>query len=436
VKFSSELFLISALCVGMFVTVTAEAGNQLFEGSWTVKAFGNERAGGTGESEFYSAFGMPQGIQCNPNQPRCPFESTPTDGNGKWAPLGGSPQQALFCAPWYNWQGAGTKSRPPRSSPYSCSVGCTGMLLPIPPLYRNPNFFTSAGEPNATSCTATSTGATPGGKGLVQAGHPVAGRWVAVTTGTQRGGFSFAPAAANGAGIRTTDQIGEFPAVGPYLYSYTYATLRNGAGEFGAGAGPGAFNRNFYNGKGTQRVANISVKQGVAKFGGTMRMLGALTSKVCYYRNGGCSLGSNDWRYDAVGATAYTATGVVTRGYLATINAYYYHTGLMQTSTINVEGSRFPWTTGSVSVTATARGPHKTVHYARGYDNRNTTTPSGKGTIQLVSPVLTRWFQPAANYETGGIGILRIKFVPEPQSWAMLLAGASLLGVGHRMRVR
>jgi hypothetical protein len=44
--------------------------------------------------------------------------------------------------------------------------------------------------------------------------------------------------------------------------------------------------------------------------------------------------------------------------------------------------------------------------------------------------------QPALNFETGGIGILRIKFVPEPQTWAMLLAGASLLGVAFRMRGR
>jgi len=28
----------------------------------------------------------------------------------------------------------------------------------------------------------------------------------------------------------------------------------------------------------------------------------------------------------------------------------------------------------------------------------------------MVTPVLTRWLQPAANFETGGIGILRINF--------------------------
>ena len=343
----------------------------------------------------------------------------------------------MFCAPWYDWGGFGTNVRPAKGMTRTvyCSYACGKNRLPIPPLYRNPNFFSSAGQPNVTSCNAISTGVTPEGKGLVQAGQPVAGTWSAVTTGTQRGGFGFAAAPANGAaGVRTTGRIGEFSAVGPYLYSYTYATLRNSTGVFGPGNGPGAFNLDFYYGR--KIAANIHVKQGSAKFGGTMRMLGASTTKACYYRNGGCSLGNKDWRYEAIGAAAYTSSGVVTKGYQATYKALYFHTVLMQTSTVNVDGSRFAWTTGSVTVTARGRGPHATVHYARGFDNRNTATPSGKGTIQLVTPVLTRWLQPAANFETGGIGILRIKFVPEPQAWAMLVAGISLLGVGHRTRRR
>jgi hypothetical protein len=144
----------------------------------------------------------------------------------------------------------------------------------------------------------------------------------------------------------------------------------------------------------------------------------------------------NNWRYDAVGTAAHTYLGVVTTGYVVTFIAYYRNATLMLTSTVRVEGSRFPWTTGSVTVTAVGRGPHDTVHYARGYDNRNTTTPSGKGTIQLVAPVLTRWLQTAATYETAGIGIFKIKFMPEPQSWVMLAAGGSLLGVASRLRSR
>ncbi|MCH8890693.1 MAG: thrombospondin type 3 repeat-containing protein, partial [Myxococcales bacterium] len=72
---------------------------------------------------------------------------------------------------------------------------------------------------------------------------------------------------------------------------------------------------------------------------------------------------------------------------------------------------------GSVTVKATGRGPHKTVHYAHGYDNRTTTMLSGvtnaNGTIQLVTPVITRRLVSAAgfDFETSGIGILRIKFI-------------------------
>jgi hypothetical protein len=214
------------------------------------------------------------------------------------------------------------------------------------------------------------------------------------------------------------------------MYSYTYATLRNDAGVFGPGKGPGSLNLVYKNFWDTQSVASINVKQGAAKFGGTMRMLGGLTTKNCYYRNGTCSFGGNNWRYDAVGAPAYTYEGVVTRGYLATYRGYYFHPGVKDSSTVNVYGYRFPWTTGSVTVTAKGgkwRWPHKTVHYAHGYDNRNTTTPSGLGTIQLVTPVLTRWLRSGWNYETAGIGILRIVFVPEPQTWVMLVAGVSCL---------
>jgi hypothetical protein len=121
--FSNRLFMLGLFCIGITAAATAQAGNQLFKGSWTVKAFGNECSvadpspgphcgNGASESWVYSAFGLPQGILCNPNQPRCPFDSTPTDGLGNFAPLGGSQGQALFCAPWSNWQGLGTTARP------------------------------------------------------------------------------------------------------------------------------------------------------------------------------------------------------------------------------------------------------------------------------------------------------------------------------------
>jgi hypothetical protein len=431
----TRMLVLGLLSVGIAVATTAQAGNQLFEGSWTVKAFGNECSnavdptpgphcpGGATESEIYGAFGIPQQIQCNADQPRCAASETPTDGAGVFAPLGGKQTYALFCAPWANWAGNGTSVRPAKGET-AISTGMDG--IKIPPLYRNPVFFTSGGEPGITLCSSN-TRSTLGGKGLAQAGVPITGTWGATTS--TGGAFNFAAAPANG-GVRVTGAVGEFAAIYPYVYSYTYANLKNKTGFFGPGSGPGDFNLLKKQGN---TVASITVKEGAAKFGGTMTMLGAYTTKVCYYRNGGCSLGENDWRYDAIGTSAPTVNGVVTNGLSVTFKAYYYHTALHVWSTIDVEGSRFPWTTGSVTLTATGRGPHKTVHYTQGFDNR---TASGKGTIQMVTPVLTRWLQPAANFETGGVGILRINFVPEPQTWMMLFAGVSLLGVGYRMRGR
>jgi hypothetical protein len=418
---------------------TAQAGNQLFEGSWTVKAFGNEITGGTtGRAEFYSAYGIPLGIQCNDRWPRCPFQSTPTDGSGMFNPVGGiheTPPQT-FCAPWGNWMGGGATARPAKGG-----TARTGQGNPIPPLYRNYAFFTTmtpSAQPNLTYCNATSTDGM-GGPGALMLGNPVTGRWSAVTTGTQHGGFNFAAALAPpAAGVRTTGQIGEFPRINPYSYRYTYATLRNDQGAFGPGQGPGAFSFTYTQSLTT--TARINVKQGAARFGGTMQMLGALTAKICYYRNGGCSRGVNNWRFDAVGATADTSLGVVTAGKVATYRAYYHITGLMTTYTNIVVGARFPWTTGSVTIVAPKNGTgfptRRTIHYAHGYDNRNTTTPSGLGTIQLVTPVMTRLIVPNLTPRLGGIGILRIKFIPEPQMWTMLVAGVAILGVGYRMRGR
>jgi len=430
--FTHRLLVVVLLSIGITTATTAQAGVQLFEGSWTVKAFGNEITGGTGEYEFYSAWGHPLGWQCNQYIPRCPIASTPTNGKGKWAPLGGTLiGKTPFCTPWSDWQGDGTAARPAKGKTETTTM--FGGL--IPPLYRNPAHFSSAGQPNLTFCSGLSTGATPGGKGFIQAGQPVTGTWVATTSGTQKGGFNFAAAPpAGSAGVRATGVVGEFDALYPYVYSYTYATLRNDQGIFAPGFGPGSFNIPLYDG--VLKVASITVKKGAAKFGGTMQMLGALTTKACYYFQGGCSRGENNWKYDAAGASGVTTSmDVITGGFITTYTAMYYHSALMQTSTVTASGSRVPWTTGSFTVTAVGRGPHDTIHYAQGFDNRNTATPSGKGTIQLVTPLVTRWFG-YIDYETAGIGILRIKFIPEPQTWAMLLAGATLLGVGHRLRGR
>jgi hypothetical protein len=467
--FSNRLVLIGLLCVGITAATTAQAAVQLFTAEWYTNSFGNFCRGAgttgphctktTGFFAEYSNWNLPQNINCNPNQPRCPFQSTPVSSKGDFAPLGGNQTIGQFCAPWSNWNGGTFTARPAKGATITSGPPPTGMSRPIPPLYRNPANFTTSGLERTTQCTEMQTGYTvtmgqPGttrnkgfwgnNKGPVHIGHPIAGTWNAVTTGAKLGDFSIpvAPPFNHKFGLGESGIQGSFTNIYPYVYSYTYIEFRNNAGVFGPGRGAGSFDITYLTGPGN-KVATVVQKERAAaggnKFGGTMEMLGALTTKVCYYFQGGCSLGQNRWRYDAIGASALMRTsypsGKITGGAFYTYTAIYYHTAMKAISTITVVGSRFPWTTGSVTVAATGRGPGDTVHYAHGYDNRNTTTSSGKGTIQLVSPILTRWFG-TKDIETGGIATLRIKFLPEPQTWAMLIAGASLLGVGARMRAR
>jgi len=440
--------MLAALCsaalfaMAMLLATPSLAANQQYEGSLVIESFGNDLVGGTGASEFFSVFAMPQGLQCNPEQPRCPSASTPTNGAGAFHPLGGVTELMTvpYCAPI-------TKARPSKGGT-ATSVTTMGKAYKLLPFYRNPNFFTPSGAPNATDCTALTT--VSGAKatmplstnstkrGIVMKGAPLTGEQIVTLTGTGPAGFKMkaAPTAPvkvpgpTGFGLRRTTS-GEFNNIFPYIYSYTYATLRNDAGTFFGGGGPGAFNVKYY--QGGKMEAQAVVKAGANQFGGVMRLLGQLTTKVCYFRNKGCSLGGNNWRYDAVGTSAYKSTGgAVTQGYSAMYTAMYYHTNLMQESTVNVHGYRFSWTTGSVSVSG-LDPPHKTIEKRQGYDNR---TALGKGTIQLVTPVLTRWQQPAFDQFTGGIGILRLRFVPEPGKWMMLVAGLSMLGVLYRARGR
>jgi hypothetical protein len=499
----NRLLVIGLLSVGIIAATTAQAGVQMFTAEWYTESFGNELTDQTTvDGMFYSKLGIPAGIQCNDLWPRCPFASSPTtptmDGFA-FNPLGGLTTsengQGIFtqCQPWTDpgFGGAATTVRPAKGGTQLDTKN-----RPIPPLYRNYAFFTNTtpnAAPNRTYCTGTSTSMgellatangeernpdATGGIGLAMIGNPVAGTWSAYTEGGHQGDFSFIAARANykhsnpggiraGRGTRNPPNVhqdtvttgsarsgifGDFANVYPYVYSYSYATLRNDVGVFGAGQGVGSFTLSYTmgnprppDGKGDAQIYQ-KAKPGGKQFGGTMRMLGAYLTRVCFFRNKGCSLGRNDWRYDAIGDSVYydnttvngspTVSAMVSHGYLATYSAMYYHSVLMQTSTVEVEGARFPWTTGTVTLKATGRGPHKTVHYATGYDNRDVVSSSGKGTIQLVTPVLTRWTQPCCNWETGGVGILRIKFVPEPQTWAILVAGISLLGVGYRMRQR
>ena len=119
-----------------------------------------------------------------------------------------------------------------------------------------------------------------------------------------------------------------------------------------------------------------------------------------------------------------------------TITSLRYQTIMGNATTAGITAWGFPWTSGTVSITATA-GPFPTLFRRSGYDNR---TAKGLGTIQLVAPQLVRWEFPDRDApwdrHTGAIGILRIKFVPEPSGWGMLAAGVILLLVLHKRHAR
>ncbi len=420
------------------LAATSQAENQQYQGSLLIESFGNDDL--TAYPGIFSVFGMPQGIQCNPGQPRCPLGSTPTGmeaGLTVFKALGNGCKPITFF---------GVTQHPAKGA-----TATTGTAEgPKNVHYRNPAFFSAGGAPNATSCSATQTAGGKAAKMFLTTNSPLRGKGmkgapltgeqiVTLTTMTGPAGFILKKApltpvktpGPTGFGLRRTTS-GEFNNIPPYLYSYTYATLRNDAGSFFEGGGPGAFDQKYY--EGAVAEARVVVKAGPNKFGGVMRLLGKITTRVCYYTNNtACLLGGNNWRYESVGATAYTVGGMVTKGYRATYMGMYFNTNNSLPAIVTAKGYRFPWTTGSVTVRAYDT-PHNTVERRHGSDNR---TALGKGTIQLVTPVLTRWIQTGASDQyTGGIGVLRLRFVPEPGKWMLLAAGLAMLGILYRTQGR
>jgi hypothetical protein len=94
----------------------------------------------------------------------------------------------------------------------------------------------------------------------------------------------------------------------------------------------------------------------------------------------------------------------------------------------------FPWTTGMVTITATD-GFFPTLFMRTGFDNR---TSMGQGTVQLVAPQIVKWNFPEReapwDRHTGAIGILRVKFVPEPSALTALGSGIAMLALLYRRR--
>jgi hypothetical protein len=450
----------------LFVLPTTEsvAGQQLYQGAWVAESFGNDKVGiGTEASLYFEALAIPQGINCHPNAPLCAMSSTPVTTTGTslapgangtvWGPLGPG------CRPLE----ASEMPRPPKGGTLTPGGGSCPGPSPCnkkPPLYRNPAFFTGGGlasnqscvaestfsnakatvylPPNKIGCADAGTCSAPGDRGIAMNGAPVEGLQTVTTTGSS---FKFAaafpdpaPGAGRNPGMRRTT-AGSFVGEGPYLYSYTYADLRNDAGDFGVGKGffsaaAATSTLQFKNKAGGTTVATAKVTRGANRFGGVMKLLGSYTTKVCYFYAGGCGLGYGTWAYESIGAPgnkdSKAGSPVVTASSTTNFSFTYYNTALGTIAKYDIVAQRFPWTTGTVTVNATLRGEHKTFEQRKGFDNR----VGGVGTVQLVSPILTQWLAQAAaapQFETGGIAIMQIKFLPEPGVMLGLACGLSLL---------
>jgi hypothetical protein len=228
---------------------------------------------------------------------------------------------------------------------------------------------------------------------------------------------------------------GSLPVYSPYAYISTAARdLRNGTGFFKPGGGPGK--RTFTVSGGSGPGARIAVTPGTNQFGGTLGILGAISSKRAHVHNHKTYVGSYDF-FNTVFGRSCTGTGCLLPTSQPTATIYMkYRTAMGKATTVYMTPWGLPWTTGVVSISAT-EGPFPTRFRRSGYDNR---TANGLGTIQMVAPHLVRWDflnrkQPWDRH-TGTIGILRIRFVPEPSGWAMLAAGAASIALFGRRRRR
>jgi hypothetical protein len=280
-------------------------------------------------------------------------------------------------------------------------------------------------------------------QGVIEAGHPATGPRPggpqSITT-TGAGGVGAGITMPQSAfGVTTTGFLATYY---PYLQSNTYATFVNDAGNFFAGGGPAAgLGQKIKTGMG-QVAGTWVINEGKNGFGGVMGILGKYGAKVEYVvpSVAGTYIGTGSWNMvKAIGRvpyatpTAYTGMGKATNWLNPHIagNAYY-NTLNGKKSTLVSRGSATPWTTGSVTLYATA-GVFSTILHRAGYD---TVTASGARNIQLVTPTLTHWIGPGFQTHTGQMGILKLQIAPEPGSVLLLAAGGAVLALLYRVSRR
>jgi len=236
--------------------------------------------------------------------------------------------------------------------------------------------------------------------------------------------------------LRETTTTGSLPQYDPYKYISTHTLLVSNShyrGGFGPGFGPGKRTVTFPGNGGPG--ARVAITPGANQFGGTMRLLGAIGAQQAHIYRNKTYWGGGLASFEVLG-TECTITCYAT-GAQSNFQSLRYLTAMGKATTAAITTLGLPWTTGEVSITAT-KGPFPTRFRRNGYDNR---TAKGFGTIQMVAPQLVRWEFPNReapwDRHTGAIGILKIKFVPEPSELLMLVSGLTFLTVVYRwQRIR
>lgn len=228
---------------------------------------------------------------------------------------------------------------------------------------------------------------------------------------------------------------GSLPPLSPYAYISTRASnARNASGFFHAGGGWGYLNFGVLWAGGLRN--RVAINPGEHQFGGAMRLLGSMAAKRAHAYEGKFFIGSTLTTHYGGPVTSFTQLGEWYEAYSPPRIHLRYQplTGNNPTSPL-IQAWGFTWTTGSVWIKAT-QGPFPTSFSRQGYDNR---TPQGLGTIQLVAPRIAMWDFPGRDQPwdrpVGAIGILKLRFVPEPTGWLLLAIGLGFLVLLHRLRI-
>jgi hypothetical protein len=410
--------IVTVLLLALGFGMTAQAGPRLYEGSLIIHVFGNDTTRGSGTSAPFT-MNLPQAFP--PVAAHCNTRTF-------------HPKETLTVGTYYN------TNTHARNGNYN--------VFTIPSYGGQVATRYSGNLPIAPGC----------GDATLQPGSPLTGQGSIHTTGatsTSRTGSNprnFTLIASDL--YRIVD--GASPAVGwnagwsrhHVLWEKRYWNLRNERGVFCKGCGPGRYSSSprfsfeaqgwggstddDWNGK-------LGINPGANKFGGTMKLLGTVYANAGYITHGYETYAAKyTWLFDYIGDGADASGSAITAPAFGQTYNYYYGRKYGKIIKNAVQAFALSWTTGTATVSAIGgydyvhgASPFVTVMARAGFDHRD---EHGYGEIQMVSPMLTRWFVWGGqhNYFTGGIGIMRLRFTPEPHTWMLLGAGVSLLGLLYR----